>query len=409
MDKETALQLIDAHLDEQSLTPEQAREVAEWLRESPEHADEVYHRIFLHSILHRKLAAGNLPEQIPPLPGIIDQISPYPSSRSSGMILCKSPPVKQSSRMIWLLMGACGALVLMLALSWKGARPLVSPPLPVEQYAAQVMARQQPPLVYEGFDYPPTPDRQARHSDQNWPTQGGLSGLQGGWGWATPWEEQGSKVAVIESDPQQTLPSSADMRKFGLLGYADSEGRILESTGWQLRTSDGPFSSTHRLLEVTRFPAKAQAAGELGADGFVLWLSFLAQSFDSRGDRSRYAYLQLGSDEAGFRLGKLSSSASGNWSAAGVLQNTEVNLKTSPILSGEVAFFVVRITFRPGAEQSDIWINPPLEHPPETSTASLQLTLPDFRFHELSIVSSYSTDFDEIRLGTTFRSVTPLR
>jgi hypothetical protein len=71
--------------------------------------------------------------------------------------------------------------------------------------------------------------------------------------------------------------------------------------------------------------------------------------------------------------------------------------------------FVARITFRPGSEHADVWIDPQLDREPATETATLQLPLPDFRLQQISLSSRYTTDFDELRLGGSFRDVTPAR
>jgi hypothetical protein len=137
-------------------------------------------------------------------------------------------------------------------------------------------------------------------------------------------------------------------------------------------------------------------------------MSFLAQSFDGRG-LGNFSYVQLGTDEAGFRVGKLAAVPSGNWSACGILDGAEMNVRWSDTPSGQPVLIVTRITFRPGDEEADLWINPRLEVEPATNAATLHVSVPNFRWNQLSIRSRYTTDFDEIRIGGSYRDVTPVR
>jgi hypothetical protein len=261
--------------------------------------------------------------------------------------------------------------------------------------------------AYEGFEYPPTVPDPSGERLRPWPKSGGLQDLGGGLGWAAPWQESGSKVAIVLAYPAEVVRTPKDMRKFGPLGYSDRHGNVLMSSGYQLRTATGLNSLSSRKLTLDAFPPEMQDERGLGRDGSVLWLSFLTLSFDSGGG-ARFAYLQLGTETAGFRIGKLPSVPSGNWSASGLLDQAQVNLRSSKVPSGETAFMVVRLTFRPGPELAEVWINPLLDKEPLSSETTMQLSLPDFRFDEVLIASRYSTDLDEIRLGGSFRDVAPL-
>jgi hypothetical protein len=110
--------------------------------------------------------------------------------------------------------------------------------------------------------------------------------------------------------------------------------------------------------------------GELGADGTTLWLSFMAQSAagaGTTGSTQRFAYVQLGD---GLRLGKLE--------------------------------------FRAGQEFVSIWINPfSVADESLLGAPTMTLSAADFGFSDIRIVTRYSTDFDELRLGRTFTSVVP--
>lgn len=214
-------------------------------------------------------------------------------------------------------------------------------------------------------------------------------------------------MAIVEANPAEHPWRPHDLRQFGLLGYCDRFGAVLACGGNQLRTSAGPQSVTRRMLDASVAPEKLRSGDAIGADGSALWISFLDQSFDSSGS-GRYAYLQLGDDDAGLRIGKLRNVPSGNWSAAAVAGGVEINVRASDKPSGEAVLFVARIDFRPGAEQATIWINPDLAREPADADSALRLPVPDCRLRAVAICGRYSTDFDEIRLGGRFIDVTPI-
>lgn len=378
------MELIDAHLDGETLSDVDAAALTEWIKQNEKQADDAFRRIFLHSYLRQRIQTlGLLPSMEgekarlnrPQLGGDLDL--PAPSSRPYRFI----PTIL----VLIVLAAILGGLML----------PSVSS-LPRGPRSA--------PFAYEGFDYAPY---DAPIGENEWPTEGGLNGLNGGLGFSDAWIEAGNLVSLIEANPSDHPWTHHDMRQFGMLGYSDRFGGILASSGNQLRTSAGPQSITSRRLDVAAAPERLQDGDALGADGSSLWLSFLTQSFDSSGD-GRYAYLQLGQNDTGLRIGKLRTAPSGNWSAAAVTDGAEVNLRSSDKPSGEGVLIVARIDFRPGAEQATIWINPDLNEPPSDAQSTLRLPTPDFRLDQISIAGRYSTDFDEIRLGANFRDVTPI-
>lgn len=390
MDDARALQLLDAHLDQDEVTDEQAQELAVWLKAHPEHADRAFRRICLHAFLRQRFQYESLvePTGLTTLPQPLE-LAPY-EERPTLELRDQS-----RARLWWPWLGVLvvGACVLGLGMGLRGLlMPLLSP--------AGLWA-------YEGFDYPPTYPPVPMGDSTKWPTAGGIQGLAGGTGWAEPWQEAASKVSVLIGDVQANAWRDTDQRLRGPLQFQDARGDRLVTTGIQLRAAAGPSSNTIRRLSVTSFPPEVVDERGVGRDGSVVWLSFLAQSFDGRG-LNNFAYVQLGTDTAGVRFGKLASVFSGNWSAAGIQDGAELNSRSSDIPSGQAVFVVARIKFRAGREQVDVWFDPPLRSEPSTSTASIQLAVPDFRFDQLSIGSRYSTDFDELRIGGTFHDVAPI-
>jgi hypothetical protein len=386
MDDAEALELIDAHLDREPVTEEQAQALAVWLRDNPEHADRAFHRIFLHSFLQQRL---QVEPALPPSTVARNELI----SLNDPLALDGPPHSGAKSR--WRMLGI-GFLIAGLV-AFGAFLAFMRPGAPATDL-----------WVYEGFDYPPTSLTAPLNASNPWPEQGGLDGLDGGQGWAEPWKEKGEKVSVLVSDVSANTYRAGDMRQFGPLGFADSHGHVLKSSGIQLRSAARPASMTTRSIDATRFPHSFSDELGLGRDGAVLWISFLAQSFDGRG-QGTFAFLQLGTDAVGLRLGKLTSARSGEWSGAAVLEDVERNVRSSGISSGQAILFVARITFRPGGEHADVWIDPPLDQEPVSETATMKIPLPDFRVKQLSINSRYTTDFDEIRMGGSFRDVTPVR
>lgn len=404
MSEQEALELLDAHLDDDQLTDQQVEALAAWLKANPQHAQRAFHRVFLHSFLRRRLQARQLPilsestELIPTAPRDIDLptdlILPQPSAVAAPAAV--TPPERKPRRTRPILLASgillVAALVAGVSLMFSG---LLSPKVAE---------------VYEGFDYAATSIPAPPSDASTWPTMGGLQGLAGGAGWAEPWQESGSKVAVVVDHARETGWDPKDMRKFKPLGHTDAHKRTLLTTGLEMRTAMGQRSVTSRKLDLNAFPESIREKAGLGRDGAVIWFSFLAQSFSGTVDHGRTTYLQLGSrGVSGFRIGKVTAAPTGNWAAMGLLTGGQVNLRSSTVPSGEMVFVVTRFEFRPGPEEAAIWINPSLASEPHVSTATMQLSIPDFRFDGITINANYSTDIDELRFGQSFRAVAPLK
>jgi hypothetical protein len=377
MERRLALELIDAHLDGERLADADVDALTAWMEANERHADDAFRRILLHACLRHQMQALALAPEFDARTIALEQppvASPVAASRSRRL------PVALLATAIAL---CAGAVLLPLATRW-----LLSSPAH--------------PFAHESFAYPA---HAIPGSVEEWPTTGGLDGVDGGQGFAGPWQECGSLVAIVEANPADHPWRPNDLRQFGLLGYSDRFGHVLACSGNQLRTSAGPQSITRRMLNASAAPERLRDGDAIGADGSGLWISFLAQSFDSSGS-GRYAYLQLGDDDAGLRIGKLRNVPSGDWSAAAVTGGVEINVRASDKPSGEAVLIVARIDFRPGPEQATIWINPDLGREPADSDSALRLPVPDFRLRSIAICGRYSTDFDEIRLGGRFGDVT---
>ena len=218
-------------------------------------------------------------------------------------------------------------------------------------------------LAYEGFDYTPvsTP----------------LLQKNGGLGFAGPWTTgvQGAfgSAAIMAADS---------------LAYPG-----LASQGLHARV---PNSSSHGVLRATALP--------LGEDGTVRYLSFLA-----RPDALGTAYLGLrliGSAGADLFAGK----PGGGSALRYVLENAggagqfptakEVRLNTTALL-------VLKLEFRPGLDRVSLYVDPPLAGAEPGVADAVKMDLDLGLVAAVAFNSSPAWAADELRVGTTFASVTP--
>ncbi|MBW2453061.1 MAG: hypothetical protein JRI68_01045, partial [Deltaproteobacteria bacterium] len=253
----------------------------------------------------------------------------------------------------------------------------------------------EPLFAYEGFDYP---HRDWGTGSSNKPAGEGLMHLMAGSGWGSVWFESFDTslyngVAVYPAD----AGSGADGRT-SPLSYTDSNDASLLTVGGQARTSFGNGSKSLRHLDMSRIPPSLlNADSRIGLDGTSIWVSFLAQSYDGAGD-GRYAYVALGDS---LRMGKVGDTT-GNW---GVADPGSSATEVGSISSSEPVFLVARVDFAAGDDLATVWLNPSLQTEP--SAPDLALTVDDFSFTYVTVEGRYSTDFDEIRLGTSYEAVTP--
>ncbi len=252
-----------------------------------------------------------------------------------------------------------------------------------------------PTFAYEAFDY-------QRSETKALDSQIKLHGRNGGWGWSGPWRELGGLDSTIIYEKEV---SQDDQRQ--LLAYADQDGTTLAAMGGQLQTADGSHCHCQRRVATNIVPPALLDGEFIGKDNSVLWLSFMAQSVDRIADDDHDAYVYLGRYNQGLMLGKSSRIKTGNWALECNIDNDNRAFRIdNNYYCDQKTLFVVRIVFLPGEEQVAVWLDPPLSHDGKLPDANLIESVPDFRFNELGVYSRSSTDFDELRLGTSFKSVT---
>jgi|GEM_PF-2035699 len=416
----TALGDIDAYLDGEDLSPEEAERLERWIKSDSENADQAFRRVFLHSYLRQRFQVRSIGEaqlkemrasqKEPLILPAENEIEIQP--RTSPMPDSSKPEKKTKGTLLtwrWFLLVGIGIVsTINLAVMFiKDFQILYDEDKAFEAITFEsdyvkktfLMARKAAqPFLYEGFDYSTDQLKEKETS--------GVNGLQGGLGWSGPWVDEGPEYATIIGDPKLQTTGKNDMRLFGPLGFSDQFGNMLLTHGGQFRSGASTESIAVRHIELQQVPFALSDKKGFGANGEILWLSFMAQSYDNAGE-GRYAYLDFGNEESSLRIGKLASAVRGNWAAAGQVNGTEINTSSSEVLSGQAVLIVARILFRPGAEEVDLWLNPPLNQIPDLHDVDLRLMAPDLRIERIKIVSNYSTDFDELRVGVSFVDVIP--
>ncbi|WP_417383286.1 hypothetical protein [Gimesia sp.] len=416
----TALENIDAYLDGEELSEEDARKLEQWIKTDSENADQAFRRVFLHSYLRERFQVRSIgqaqarerekqlkePLILPAETEIeINPAAPKIEPRTK----TKAKPHQRILTWRWFLLIGIG-IVSTINLSVLFIKDFQLPydedkafePINFESdYVKKtfLMARiAAQPFLYEGFNY--SENLLGEKASE------GINDLTGGVGWAGPWSDEGINRSKIVHDTKKVNLGKNDMRLFGQLGFSDQFGNILLTKGGQYRSGAGSETVAVRHLDLQQVPKALLDSKGFGADGEILWLSFMAQSYDNAGG-GRYAYVDFGNEESSLRIGKLASADRGNWAAAGQVHGTEINTASSEVLSGQAVLIVARILFRPGAEEVDLWLNPPLNQIPDLKDVDLRLMAPDLRIDRVKIVSNYSTDFDELRVGVSFVDVIP--
>jgi hypothetical protein len=254
-------------------------------------------------------------------------------------------------------------------------------------------------IAYEGFDYDLTPYTGIDGDPK------GITGYNGGYGWSNEWEEVGSNDGGIVSPSETGAHDGTDARTQDL-AYTDSNGLSLLTEGRQYRTSFGSRSVVNRSLDLTSvdnsYLVDDGAGGNaLGADNTSVWLSFLAQSYNNASG-NRWAQLRF----SNWRFGRIyDNQGNQGWALEDTVRSQQV-WTGSP--ADEQALLVVRVDFLEGGDRATMWVNPDLGMNPLDADGFSMTSTETGLGTGIEIAGRYSTDFDEVRLGTTYGSVTPV-
>jgi hypothetical protein len=252
--------------------------------------------------------------------------------------------------------------------------------------------------VYEGYDYP----------------AGNIStNLAGGTGWAGAW------IPDVEGPATNHVVSAAG------LSYTDASGNVLMTTGGKA------FYSATNLASGDIRSFRDFAAPRTNG---TTWVSFMGRRLGPTTNNTgtpnnpypraaNLSFYEGGSER--FAIGNGSGAVSNLWSIlpGGSVANAGENQR-SAVPMDQLALVVLRIDHvgDPAAANDYIhmWINPPLGVTPSTNTAAARtLGTNNYSFNRIRpFVGATDAansrpfaemDYDEIRVGETFASVTPSR
>ncbi len=221
-----------------------------------------------------------------------------------------------------------------------------------------VAARADSPSVYDGFAY----------------TVGSsLGGQNGGNGWDSFWSTPGGLDATIAA------PS---------LSFGDLEvsGGAVTTAGLQPPNQGSSVAFWLRNL-----------ATPLGADGTTVYLSFLL-----RPDAGYGFY-------GGINVGNVFVGRSGNQANYGLEgPANDLSLSNAAVVQGQTVFLVVEAQFQAGDDVLSLFVNP-TPGQPQPGTPSATKNDLDVGTATAVVINNYGGyTTDEIRIGPTFASVTPV-
>jgi hypothetical protein len=207
------------------------------------------------------------------------------------------------------------------------------------------------------------------------------------------------------------------------LGYTDSTGHILYTSGNSARFSGGAVTNN----SATPNRDVVFGRGTNGTDGVTTWISMIVQrqgqAITNAGTPNNpyprgaaLSFYSTGSER--FGVGMNSGSVSNNVSLT-ILGNVN-NMKRTPVPFSQLDFVVVRIDHVTGTnDNAYIWVNPAnLSVTPDVSTAlTNSVGQFDFSFNRIQLFAGGNDTannrptavlaVDEVRVGTDFADVTP--
>lgn len=227
-------------------------------------------------------------------------------------------------------------------------------------------------LAYDSFDY----------------TAGTrLDGQNGGTGWSSAWSYTSGDAA------SGTIVDG--------LGYTDANGHALLTTGGAWATDPGVFFAQ----------AQRDTTAGFGAAGTSVWMSFLVRQSATPTEGVNYAMATVGRGYtfgSNAMLGGVVADDAGVgpfYDGGGVVAQADV----APALS--TSLIVLRLDFAAsGNDTMSLWHNPLLGAEPGTADVVLSAQDYDSALSGLTLVhgDNRSFVFDEVRIGSSFASVTPV-
>lgn len=185
------------------------------------------------------------------------------------------------------------------------------------------------------------------------------------------------------------------------------------STSFQVGTSNLPYAGLAHVGTRTRAAAGA-AQGllrvpelPLGEDGTVRYVSFLARPDATLTPTGYFGLLLLGGVSGDLFVGK----PGGGSTLKYVLENGGGTLQfpsAKAVTLNEVTFIVVKLEFRSGNDRASLFVNPVTGSPEPLVADAVKEDLDLGIVLAPALVGNAAWSADELRLGTTFASVTPI-
>ncbi|HAB18071.1 MAG TPA: hypothetical protein DCE44_16680, partial [Verrucomicrobiales bacterium] len=222
-------------------------------------------------------------------------------------------------------------------------------------------------VAWEPFDYAPA--------------NASLNTKNGGVGFATPW--------FAQSTPLNARVAS------GSLPYP-----LLRTAGNNVAApvlSAGIGSLSRRLTQ------------SLGTPGTTRYLSFLARPDGTVGEGAFNGFFGLLLHSAvvpDLFIGKPGGGATNHWAiedaGGGFQQASEISAAT-----GQVVLLVAKFDFESGNDRVSLFVNPVAGHPEPPTPEAVRTDRDLGKFQDLALNSTGAWSVDELRIGTTWESVTP--
>lgn len=209
------------------------------------------------------------------------------------------------------------------------------------------------------------------YEDFNYTAGASLNGQNGGAGWSGGWFTPGGLDATV----------IAQSLSFGGLGVS---GGAVSTAGFQPPNQGSSVSFFERDLDTP-----------LGADGTTVYLSFLLQP-----DAGSGFY-------GGIGFGNVFIGRSGNQSAYGLEGPVnDIELSAVPVFEGQTVLLVLEAQFLAGDDVLSLFVNP-TPGPSQPATPDAVKTDVDVGTVTGLVLNNYGGyTYDEIRIGSTFASVT---
>jgi hypothetical protein len=237
------------------------------------------------------------------------------------------------------------------------------------------------PWLYEPFNYP----------------GGALAGNAEGFGftgaWYDPEGQGGGQVAAT--------------------GLTFGDGNVdLVSSGRAALMPNTHYTAAARDVDISAIPPDYRdTQGKVGAPGKTIWLSFLGQVPVNDGIEAAMG-IEFDDVVSGGRFVGMPwcwadfGPCSAVWGLA--LGGTSV-FTASPATAVSLVVASHEFPAQPGGTaRTRLWINPNIANRAAPGVADIQLDGADFRFTRLRVLSWEGISVDEIRLGPSYESVTPV-